>query len=319
MSGKTSALTGAMRALRLDETHSLLPTSMSIPNPPANHLLVQVYASAIQPSDIVNAHGGFATTTFPRVVGRDFSGVVAAVGEGSPSTLIGKSVFGTSGSTHAFTVDGFQSEYAIVPADGIVPKPKGISHVQAATLGVPISTAALIVRRAAIQKGERVLILGANGAVGSAVCTILGPNVHVLKGVRGAGGDVDTAADPQLKTAGKVDVVIDTIGITALGEAALDILSNGGRFVFISAPKNVATPQLTIKMKDFYRKELSLLGVNSLAKSIEDMATLLGEIEGSVLTNYMKGAVRWTEISLDEAVVAYEDKTPGKKYVVKII
>ncbi|CAF9918490.1 MAG: hypothetical protein GOMPHAMPRED_001532 [Gomphillus americanus] len=319
MFSQTPALTGAMRALRLDKANSLSLTSISIPHPPANHLLVQVYASAIQPSDILNAHGGFAVTTFPRVVGRDFSGVIAAVGEGSPSTLIGEPVFGTSGSTHAFTVDGFQAEYAIVPFEGVALKPEGISHVQAATLGVPISTAALIVRRAAIQNGERVLVLGAKGAVGSAVCTILGPDVHVLKGIRGPGGDVDTAADPQLKTVGKVDVVIDTIGITALSEAALDILSKSGRFVFISAPKNVTTPQLTIKMKDFYRNELSLLGVNSVSKSIEEMAILLGGIKGPVLEDYVNGAGRWTEISLDEAVIAYEDKTPGKKYVIKII
>ena len=84
------------------------------------------------------------------------------------------------------------------------------------------------------------LILGANGAVGSAASQLAASrHANVLKGLRGAGGDVDTSADPELKglEGKKVDVVVDTVGVPGLTSAAAKRLSRGGRLVFIAAPR----------------------------------------------------------------------------------
>lgn len=73
-----------MRSLKLTKppgasspTLSFIPDQPIPPTPPG-HLLIRIHASAIQPSDIINSRGGFGTTTFPRIPGRDFSGVVVS-------------------------------------------------------------------------------------------------------------------------------------------------------------------------------------------------------------------------------------------------
>ncbi|PHH87259.1 hypothetical protein CDD83_9112 [Cordyceps sp. RAO-2017] len=115
-----SSVPATMRALVLTKAgddSGAAPTlsftaSRPVPTPPAGHVLVRVHASAVHPSDLFNAAGGFVSTTFPRIPGRDFSGVVAAAAADSPQLerLGGAAVLGTSGATHGFTADGFQAD-----------------------------------------------------------------------------------------------------------------------------------------------------------------------------------------------------------------
>jgi NADPH:quinone reductase len=140
----------------------------TLPQPPLRpgYVLVQVKASAINPSDIFNSKGGFAHTTFPRVPGRDFAGVVVAP---ASSSWVGKAVFGTSGRELSFTEDGAHAEFLLVREEGLVGKPGNLTFAQAAVLGVPYSTALLALRRAQTTAQDVVMVLGASGAVGSAV------------------------------------------------------------------------------------------------------------------------------------------------------
>ena len=83
----------------------------------------------------------------------------------------------------------------------MVEKPDALNWVQAATVGVPFSTAALVLQRAGLKEGsgESVLVLGANGAVGAAVVQLArARGARVLEGVRNDSGDVNTASDPSL-------------------------------------------------------------------------------------------------------------------------
>jgi NADPH:quinone reductase len=158
-----------MKALYLTREDAAKPPALVLltrPKPTLipGHLVIKVHASAIHPSDILNLKGSFGITTFPRIPGRDFAGVVV---EGPPSR-IGEEVYGTSGFTQAFSVDGAHAELILVPEDAVAPKPKNLSFVQAATVGVPFTTAALILSKAGAKKGESVLVLGASGAVGGA-------------------------------------------------------------------------------------------------------------------------------------------------------
>ncbi|KAJ3535721.1 hypothetical protein NM208_g7021 [Fusarium decemcellulare] len=324
---------GVMRSLLLTKPEGSAKPILSftnkqpIPVPPPGHLLVKIHASAIQPSDTFNAQGGFKSTTFPRVPGRDFSGVVVASGDDEPSPLLNSAVFGTSGTTHAFTVDGFHAQYAVVPADGVAPKPSALSHSQAATIGVPFTTAALMVRRSGAIKGDTVLVLGARGAVGSAASIMLEElGCQVLRAIRGSGADIDTTTDPELlaareMTGGKgVNVVIDTIGVPNLTSAAIDnALAHAGTLVFIAAPKG-GDPTLTLKMRDFYRAEKSLIGINSGAHKISFMARLLRNIDPIFQNKRWEQAVdgKWTEVTLEEASNVYMNHAPGEKFVIKM-
>jgi NADPH:quinone reductase len=284
----------------------------TIPKPTLTpgHLLVKVHASAIHPSDILNSKGSFGFTTFPRVPGRDYAGTVV---EG-PAEWVGKEVYGTSGNTQAFTEDGGQAEFILVPEGAVAPKPKNLSFAQAACIGVPFTTAALTVRRANVSAGDVVLVLGANGAVGSAVVQLAkSKGCRVISATRADGDDVNTAKDPDLSavdalTEGKgVDVVVDTVGQPALTKAAILKLGRGGRLAFIAAPRTGAS-ELALEMTDFYRKEKTVIGCNTLLYSVEEFAELMKTMTSSFDNGelHAAGEGEWTQVRLGDGVDAYE-------------
>ncbi|CAH0026166.1 unnamed protein product [Clonostachys rhizophaga] len=303
-----------MKAIRLERDSPDTPPTVSLATVPKpklipNHVIVKVRASAIHPSDQMNARGGFPYTTFPRIAGRDWAGVVV---EGKPA-LVGLEVFGTSGNTHAFTTDGFQAEYTLVHEDALTQKPKNLSFVQAATVGVPYTTASIEIEKAGIKKTDTVLVIGSSGAVGSAVVQLAkDTGARVLEASRQNNTDVNTATDPELKaldelTNGKgVDVVIDTVGSPALVTSALAKLALDGRFVFISAPKTGST-EITIDLRYFYRKDLSLYGVNSLNATTQEMAERLDGMREFFDSEFFQGRSNWKTVPLAEAGKVYEN------------
>ncbi|KAF9633288.1 putative alcohol dehydrogenase protein [Lasiodiplodia theobromae] len=342
-----SLIPHTMKALvltRKDETSTptlTLVRDHPVPVPPAGYLLIRILASAIHPSDILNAQGNFPYTSYPRIPGRDFAGTVVAIGPTDPedsstppssdhadenhddaNSLLGATVFGTSGNTHAFTTDGFHAEYAVVPAAGVarVPSPAGISHpAAAATLGVPWTTAGLALERARVREGETVLVLGANGAVGRAAVSLArAKGCEVLRGVRGADrGDVDTTGDPLLERVGEitggrgVDVVVDAVGSEALTSAAVKRLGKDGRLVFVAG-----MGELRIDMREFYRMGKSVVGCNSLNETVESMGERLRSMVASGSFDLLNGQGLeggWEKTSLEGAVEAYSKAAADKK------
>ncbi|KAG0650197.1 Zinc-type alcohol dehydrogenase [Hyphodiscus hymeniophilus] len=316
-----------MKALRLTRQDASSPPVLSLETLPKpkltpGHLLVKVLASAIHPSDIINSKGLFPYTTFPRVPGRDYAGTVV---EG-PEEWLGKEVYGTSGNTQAFTEDGAQAEFILVPESAVAPKPKGISFAQAACIGVPFTTAALTIQRANASAGDVVLVLGANGAVGSAAVQVAkSKGLNVLSATRADGDDVNTAKDPDLSAVdtltaskGGVDVVVDTVGQPALTKAAISKLGRGGRLAFIAAPRTGAA-DLAFDMTDFYRKEKTLVGCNTLLYSVKEFAELMKEMTASFEKGDLRPAAEgeWSQVKLENGVEAYEKaKQRGAKVVI---
>lgn len=299
-----------MKAVQLTQADTGVPPVLSIinttiPTPTPEHLLVKVHASAIQPSDLLNSRGGFPYTTFPRTPGRDFAGTIAF----GPRS--GEEVYGTSGFTHAFTIDGFHAEFCLVREDAIAPKPSNISFLQAACIGVPFTTAALTLRRAAVKSSDTVVVIGARGSVGFAVVQLARKRGCLVITVgRDDKADICTARDPELKalstlTQGRgIDVVIDTVGVPSLIQAAIGKLAYAGRMAFIAAPGD---SKLVIDLKSFYRQEKSLVGCNSLSYSVQEMAKEMA----AMTTEFEKGTLvppdekKWTKVGLDQAAEAY--------------
>lgn len=133
-------------------------SSIPIPELPSSHSLIQVRASAINPSDVGNVEGRFAVTTLPRTPGRDFAGTVV---KGPPET-IGKNVWGTGG-TNSIDRDGTHAEYLVIPSDCVEEMPINLSFAQAAACGVGFLTAGAMVDMARPIKGDYVLVLGKCG------------------------------------------------------------------------------------------------------------------------------------------------------------
>lgn len=316
-----------MQALRLKASTAPKPSLaldiLPIPTATDNNVLVKVEAAGINPSDVLNANGGFEDTTLPRTIGRDYAGTIVD----GPADLVGQEVYGTSGSVLGFTMDGTHAEYCIVPRTAVALKPSNLSFAQAATVGVPFTTAALILRRAMLRSTEILLVLGATGAVGSAVSQLAErTGCKVLRAARHDNPDVNLATDPEMESArvltgGKgPDVVVDTIGDPDLTRTALMCLAPGGRLVFISAPKKGST-DITFDMKYVYRHDISIMGCNSVLADIRDTAKEMEDMKKGFEDGNLHTAkeVDLHTIGMKEGVEVYEQLKTGYKrnYVIR--
>jgi NADPH:quinone reductase-like Zn-dependent oxidoreductase len=147
------------------------------PTPGDGEVLVRVHAAAITRDELE-----WPTDRLPAVVSYELSGVVEGTGE---------EVFALT----PFDRNGVASEYAVVPANVLAPKPAALSHVEAAALPMGgLSAWQALFEHGKLQPGERVLITGAHGGVGHLAVQI----------ARHAGAEVveDEPADLVFDTAG---------------------------------------------------------------------------------------------------------------------
>jgi NADPH:quinone reductase len=277
-----------MKALRFATTGSLNGLTIeTIPEPiPAQgEVLVQVKAAAVNPSDIKNVLGGMHETTLPRTPGRDFSGTVVR----GPVALIGKDVFGSGGNL-GFGRDGSHAEFVVVPEAAIQPMPRSFSFEQAAAVGVAYLTAsAALLYAAKIQPEETILILGTQGAVGSAAARIAHQRgARVLGTVRRTADlsrtsqlpvnhwinleTTDLSTGAREATGGRgADVVFDVVGGTTFNKCLGSLALRGRQVCISSSPE----PSVQFNLVDFYHNESQLFGVDSLKLSFEEAAEIL--------------------------------------------
>lgn len=258
-----------------DSTAELKQEKVDIPTPSETQVLVKVMASKLNPSDLLNATGGFPYTTYSRIPGRDYAGVVVkAPGD---ATLERKNVYGTSGNAVGFTIDGAHAEYILLPISGISIMPHKLEHAEAACVGVVYTTALMLIQRAQINRDQSsemsVLIIGERGNVGTAIRNLLYaryPNIKITAANRCEG-------KMSLPSEGKFDVIFSTVPSTQTMQSALSLLDKHGKLLFIAATRP-KSPKLEIDPLEFYRNEWSLLGINSLNITIEESKLLMDEL-----------------------------------------
>jgi len=104
---------------------------------------------------------------YPVIVGKDFAGVVDAVGDGVTRFAVGDEVAGITPNEPHLSRGSF-AEYAVVPAEGFTePKPENLNFEQAASVGLAALTALVAVDAVEASNGDLVMIAGATGGVGS--------------------------------------------------------------------------------------------------------------------------------------------------------
>ncbi len=164
-----------MRALclhRYGGPEVLAMADLPDPLPGRGQVRVRVHAASVNPKDVLVRKGKFKLFTgerFPLVPGYDLAGVVDHVGAGALSLQRGDEVWGMI----QRWAGGACAEYAIVPVDELDRKPAGLSMAQAASLPLVALTGLQALRDVArIQPGERLLINGASGGVGTAAVQI---------------------------------------------------------------------------------------------------------------------------------------------------
>lgn len=278
-----------MRALSFDAKGSLDALKLidrPLPRLAPGEVLVKVRAAALNPSDAKNVLGLFPYTTLPRVPGRDFSGVVVD----GPAHMIGREVFGT-GRPLGFEADGSHAEYLAVAADGVTEKPAALSFAQAASCGVPYTTAYQGLGRAGVGKGSRVLVIGARGGVGKAVMTMArARGAHAIGAVRraeqvaalearGYGAlllpEPGRLADAVKDAFGAMaDVIFDTTGKWL--PASIYALARSGKLIAITPP-DPKDQHVRFPVVDFYRRSATLIGVNNSLDDTRASAAMLAE------------------------------------------
>jgi NADPH:quinone reductase-like Zn-dependent oxidoreductase len=142
---------------------------MSVPEPAEGEVRVRVHAASVNGFDVSVAHGrlqGMMEHRFPVVLGKDFAGVVDAVGAGVTGFAPGDRVFGVV--TKPYLGDGAFGEFVTVPAEiGLARLPDGVDFRTAGALGLAGTAAWMAVAAAALAPGQTVLVAGATGGVGS--------------------------------------------------------------------------------------------------------------------------------------------------------
>jgi NADPH2:quinone reductase len=284
-----------------------------IPEPREGEVLIQIKATAINPSDVKNVAGHFKSP-LPRVPGRDYAGVV--VGGDAEKGL---EVWG-SGAGFGVVRDGAHAEYIVVTKDSVAQKPPQLSMKQAAAIGVAYLAAwSALVVIGNIQAGETVLIVGVAGAVGRAATQI----AHWKK-ARVIGADVRSGnpskADAVINTttanlseevrrltSGKgADLVLDTVGGPMFGPS-LKSLRHGGRQIAISCTKDRT---VSFDLVDFYHNSSHLAGVDTMKLTGAEIANLMNQLQ----IGFQEGHLQAPEITtwaFDRAIEAYKAVEKG--------
>jgi NADPH:quinone reductase-like Zn-dependent oxidoreductase len=288
------------------------------PEPGADEVLVAVKAAAINPSDVKNVQGVMHGTTLPRIPGRDFAGVIVR-----GARDIGREVWGTGGDI-GFTRDGSHAEYILLPVAAIAPKPAALSMEAAGSAGVTFVTAWLaMVSSAAVAAGDVAVIIGAAGGVGSASVQIAKSRGAKVIGVVRSDDDVaaarESGADDVINSKSVnffeaiqsltnyrgADIVFDTSGM--MFAEAVEVAAERGRIPVITAPRD---GMATFNLRNVYRKNLRIVGVDSRPLDVVACANLLAELAPGFEAGRFTVKPRRT-FPLGSAIEAYEQAAKG--------
>ena len=136
--------------------------TVPVPTPAANQVLIRIYAAAVNPADYKSG-----APSDDQIPGGDVAGVVAALGDGVTGFKVGDPVWGIAVRRRG-VLNGAYAEYAVAAVANVVLKPANITYAQAAGLGIAMVTGVRVVDDTKVAKGQRVLITGVAGGVGSA-------------------------------------------------------------------------------------------------------------------------------------------------------
>jgi NADPH:quinone reductase-like Zn-dependent oxidoreductase len=225
------------------------------PDPVAGpgEVVVDVHAASVNGADpkVRRGGGNYTLSQFPHILGRDFSGVVSAVGAGVNDLKVGDAVFGVLDQGN----EGTYAEKLVVKAALVAKKPDALSYAEAAALGLISLTALTAIEDTAnLKRGETILIQGGAGGVagfaielakhiGATVITTASARNHDYVRKLGADRVIDYNKEDFTKIGPICDVVFDTVG--GGGRAGCyTVLKPGGRLVWIApAPAGYQAPR----------------------------------------------------------------------------
>jgi NADPH:quinone reductase-like Zn-dependent oxidoreductase len=215
------------------------------PDPTAGpgEVVVDIHAASVNAADYKVRLGGgrYSLSQFPHILGRDFSGVVSAVGAGVIDFAVGDAVFGVTDQG----IEGAYAEKIAIKAAIVAKKPDALSHAEAAALGLTSLTALTAIEDTAhVKAGQTVLIQGGAGGVagfaiqlakhlGATVITTASARNHAYVRSLGADQVIDYNSEDFTSIGAICDVVFDTVG-GAVRAGCYTVLKPGGKLVWIA-------------------------------------------------------------------------------------
>ncbi len=280
---------GSPDVLRLETIAKPVPTD--------NQVLVKVRAASVNPYDwhfmrgepfVMRMGNGLRKPKGTRI-GVDFSGTVEAVGKNIMQFKPGDEVFG--GKSGAF------AEYICVAERFLIPKPDNISFEQAGAVQIAGLTALQGLRdKGKLQPGQKVLINGASGGVGTFAVQIaktLGAHVtgvcstRNMELVRSIGADhvVDYTQEDFTKGTERYDLILDLVGNHGL-LAVRRVLTPSGKYVMIGGPKGrwIAPMDTVLRaflLSPFIKQEMGFM-ISSISR--EDLIYLRDLMQSGKVT-----------------------------------
>lgn len=304
-----------MRAVTIDDG-ALVLAERPDPEPGPGEILVAVRAAGVNGADILQRKGGYpAPPGSPAdIPGLELAGEVIARGPVAERFAIGDRVMAIVGG-------GGQAERAVLHERAAMPVPDGLDWPQAGGLAEVFVTAHdAIFGQAALRPGERLLVHGGAGGVGTAAVQLgraagarvaaTVRNTELRPAVERLGA---TALDPEgFAEHGPFDVVLELVGAPNMA-ANLKALRTGGRIVVIGVGAGF---KAEVNLLAVMGKRATIGGSTLRARPLEQKALAMRRVEAEVLPLFEAGALTVpvaATFPLDEAEAAYERFTAGGK------
>lgn len=309
-------------------------TEVDTPVPGDGEVLVRVRATSVNPYDWHNMRGepyvarlmpgglGFRAPKLG-VLGADMAGQVEAVGANVTAFRPGDEVF-------ALLKEGGFAEYVCVREDELAPKPKNLSYEQAAAVPMAAATALLGLRDdGRVQAGQRVLVNGASGGVGTFAVQIaraFGAEVTGVCGtrnvgmVRSIGADevIDYTKEDFTRKERRYDLLLDVAGGRPVS-ACRRTLTPKGAYVIVGGPggrwlRPVGHMFSALATSAFVSQRTARTDVVQCTENKRNLVTLTELIEAGKVTPVIDRLYPFEEI---RAAVTYQEEghVPGKVVV----
>lgn len=309
-----------MKAIRIHEFGGpdvLGLEDIEVPQPKADEVLIKVYASSVNPVDgkiVAGEAQAKFPTSFPLTIGWDVSGIIERAGDHVRNFSIGDEVYGRPFPTQ----NGAFAEYVVIKADEIALKPRSIDHIHAAAVPLAGLTAWQgLFKFGKLEKGQKVLIHGASGGVGSfavqfakwkgaeVIGTASADNLAFIKQL-GADQAIDHENQRFEEEVQDVDLVLDLIG-GETQQRSLAVIKPGGILVTTVAPE----------FKDEAKEKKIRIESFTAQSYPEDLAQIADLIDNGVVNPVVSAVVNLQDARKAEELSG-QHHTRGK-VVIKVI
>lgn len=270
-------------------------TDIERPKPKADEILVHNFAAAVNPVDwkIRNGLGEMFGLQLPIVLGCEIAGTIEEVGSGVLDFHAGDPVYGYV----SLQRNGGYAEYTIAKSDEIAPRPESLDFDNAAAIPVGALTSwQAIFDTAHLQSGQRILITGASGGVGSmavqlakgkgafVIATASGKNEEFVRGL-GADEFIDYTREKFEERVHEVDVAYDTVGGDTLERLFTTIRRGGYLVTTVMPPSN--------DKAENYGIHASMIGVEPSGQQLREINRL---IDAGKIKTYIAAVLPLAEV-----------------------